>query len=174
MNSRYIIIFIILTTFGLGALTAIALPQVLGNVEQPYNGAIERSSPSDTITADMIHVYKDGVAIKITNEENDDYMIKLDVKDASWATITNTNSMDPVFDAEANTIRIKIPFEQLSVGDIITYQHPTQGKIIHRIVHIDQDELGAYLVLKGDNNPTNDPIKVRPEMVLGKIIAIIY
>ncbi|MBD3209299.1 signal peptidase I [Candidatus Woesearchaeota archaeon] len=97
----------------------------------------------------------------------------MDLQDPTWSTFTDTNSMDPVFDKEANTVRIKVPPESLQVGDIISYRR-NDDIIIHRIVHVDHDEQGLYFILKGDNNPTSDPGKVRPSQVLGKIVAILY
>lgn len=173
MIHRIYIAAIIISAFILGAISATVLPQTLNQMETPYNGPTDVISPSDTIKEEDIHVYKNGVAFEIA-QGDDTYLVKLDVHDPSWASIANTESMDPVIDSEANTIRVQVPFEEIKVGDIITYQHPTEGKIIHRVVHADNDEFGEYLVLKGDNNPTNDPIKVRADMVLGKVVAIIY
>ena len=50
----------------------------------------EKVSPSDWIKNDQIHVYDDRVVV--------------DLKGASWAEFTDTNSMDPVIDKGANSI----------------------------------------------------------------------
>jgi len=87
----------------------------------------------------------------------------------------DSGSMDPIIDKGSNGIRIKeaCPHD-IEVGDIITYRHDTKGLIIHRVVHKDIDEQGSYFVLKGDNNPTNDPGKIRCDQYQGTLVAIIY
>jgi len=63
----------------------------------------------------------------------------------------------------------------LSVGDIAAYSSDfADGTIIHRIVHIGNDEQGKYFVLKGDNNPTSDPGRVRFSQIKSVVVAIIY
>jgi signal peptidase I len=151
-------------------------PTVLApNDESPFftKGPEEQFSPSDTIAEDQIKVYKNGVYINLKDQDNNDWLIMMDLDDPSWSTFADTNSMDPVFDKEANTVRIHVPAEELAVGDIVSYQSD-DSIIIHRIVHKEYDEDGLYFILKGDNNPVSDPGKVRPEQILGKIVAILY
>jgi len=134
----------------------------------------ELLSPSDTIKEDQIRVYKNGVAVHLTNND-DDWLVILDLDDPSWSRFLDTNSMDPVLDKEANAIRIKPSCpDGISVGDIISYEQPPYGIIIHRVVHKDVDEQGPYFVLKGDNNPTSDPGKVRCDQIKGKLVGIFY
>ena len=120
----------------------------------------ERPSPSDWIKEDQIFVYSDRVVIYMDNPE--------------WAKFTDTNSMDPVFDAGSNALEI-VPSspDVLNVGDIIAYDIP-EGTVIHRIVKTGSDESGWYAIVKGDNNPGPDPDKVRWEQVRRVLVAIIY
>ncbi|MBN1275532.1 signal peptidase I [Candidatus Woesearchaeota archaeon] len=162
--------------FLLGAISALILyPALSPALELPTGPQRpeERHSPGDTVTEDQIKVYKNGVYVSLQDQDENDWLINLDLADSSWSTFTDTNSMDPVFDVGANTVRIRVPPETLQIGDIVSYRRG-DDIIIHRITHIDQDEQGLYFVLKGDNNPVSDPGKVRPEQILGKVVAIFY
>ena len=119
-------------------------------------------SPQDRIPEAAIQVFDDRVVIRLD--------------DPQWATFTDTNSMDPVIDAGANAIQL-IPKSEadIQVGDIVSYESRFfDGIIIHRVVYKGADEQGAYFVLKGDNNPTNDPGKVRFEQVRRVVVGIVY
>lgn len=133
---------------------------LISGVVYSYNS--EKSSPSDRIKEDDIRVYKDRIVI--------------DLKDAQWATFTDTNSMDPVFDAEANSLEIKPKSpEDIHAGDIVSYSSSTyNGIIIHRVISVSYDSQGWYAALKGDNNLFSDPEKVRFSQINGIVVAVIY
>lgn len=120
-------------------------------------------SPQDHINESQILVYDDKVV--------------LDVKGVKWASIADTNSMDPFIDVEANVLQLVPESEgDIGLGDIISYT-PTnspQKRIIHRVVYIGDDDLGTYYVLKGDNNPVSDPGKIRFDQIDRVLIAVIY
>lgn len=127
----------------------------MGNDEQP--------SPYDRVTEDKIHVLKDKIVIEID--------------DAVWARFTDTNSMDPVIDIGSNAIEIvpKSDCSDIHIGDIISYDSKySDGTIIHRVIEKGYDSRGLYFILKGDNNPRNDPGKVRCSQVQRIVIAVIY
>jgi len=122
----------------------------------------ERDSPGDWIKEHQIHVSSDRVII--------------DLKDPEWASFTDTNSMDPVIDSHANAIEV-VPGSpsEISVGDIVSYKSDyADGTIIHRVIEIGFDEVGWYAIMKGDNNPREDPGKVRFSQVRRVLVAIIY
>jgi len=124
------------------------------------NGA--KASPSDRINESQIMVYGDKVVIDAQNME--------------WASFTDTHSMEPVIDKNSNALEMipKNPSE-LKLGDIISYQAETDKyPIIHRIIFIGNDSEGWYATVKGDNNPVEDPVKVRFSMVKRVVVAIIY
>lgn len=123
-------------------------------------GNEERPSPQDWISENNIHVYKDKVVIKID--------------DPQWSTFTDTNSMDPVIDFGSNALQVvpKSP-EQIEVGDIVSYKY-AGGVIIHRVVGTGYDERGWFAIMKGDNNPREDPGKVRFNQVQRVVVGIIY
>lgn len=177
MRNKFVVLLLVVSfVLGVAGAQALAFWQAEGpfvELPQAAEGPQELLSPSDTVTEEQIRVYRDGVELSLADQD-EDWRVYLDVKNPSWSTFTNTNSMDPLIDVGTNTIRLKVACDDLEVGDIVSYQHPSQGIIIHRIVHKDQDEEGTYFVLKGDNNPASDPGKVRCDQVLGKVIAIIY
>ena len=126
------------------------------------NQARERNSPGDWIKQSQIHVYNDKVVIDISNPQ--------------WASFVNTNSMDPVFDESANALQI-IPQSaaEIHVGDIISYTNPNaSGIIIHRVIAQGSDEQGNFFLVKGDNNPDQDPGKVRFSQIKKVLVGIIY
>jgi len=122
--------------------------------------APERSSPSDWIKEEQIKVYQDKIILNIQN--------------ANWSKFTNTNSMDPFLDEDANAIEILPENPQdIKVGDIISY-NTVFGILIHRVIEVGEDEAGLYYLVKGDNNIFRDPFKVRYEDLQGVLVAIIY
>ncbi len=144
-------LFSLVSGFGL---TATAQPQT-----SPF-AAIERSSPQDWIRQEQIKVYKDRVVIDLPN--------------VTWATLTNTNSMDPLLDENANVLEIfPSSAEEINVGDVISYRTP-YGLIIHRVVGIGVDEAGDYFIAQGDNNPLADPLKIRFADIHGVVVAVFY
>jgi len=137
----------------------------LSSVERPlslFQDGVEKDSPGDWIKEDQIKVYNDRIII--------------DLKDAEWASFMDTNSMDPVLDETANAIQI-IPksADDIHVGDIISYKSDyADGTIIHRIIKISSDEDGWYCIVKGDNNQSPDPGKIRFKQIKRVLVAIIY
>ncbi|MBD3203134.1 hypothetical protein GF327_02490 [Candidatus Woesearchaeota archaeon] len=122
----------------------------------------ERPSPYDWIKQDQIHVGNKNIVI--------------DLENAEWAEFTDTNSMDPVIDESAHAIEI-VPEKpsDVHIGDIVSYKSSfTDGTIIHRVVRIGFDKKGWYAVFKGDNNPREDPEKVRFSQIRRILVAIIY
>lgn len=133
----------------------LGIPMTTSDVDEVF-------SPSNYIMKDQINVYQDRVLI---NAEN-----------IKWATFADTKSMLPVINKDSYALQIepKCP-EQIEVGDIISYKSDySTGIIIHRVVHKDTDSQGDYFVLKGDNNPTNDPGRIRCGQIDRKVVAIIY
>jgi len=162
LNRKQIIT--VLLAFMLGLIFNDAYSE-LSSLKRPLSllqEGVERASPSDWIKEDQIKVYNDRVII--------------DLKDAEWASFTNTNSMDPVLDEKANAIEI-IPksVDDIHVGDIISYNsNYVDGTIIHRVIKIGSDEKGWYCIVKGDNNQSPDPGKIRFNQIKRILVGIIY
>jgi len=162
LNKKQIIA--VLLAFMLGLIFNDAYSE-LSSVERPlslFQDGIEKNSPSDWIKENQIKVY--------------DNKIIIELKDAEWASFTDTNSMDPILDETANAIEI-IPksTENIHVGDIISYNsNYADGTIIHRIIKISSDEKGWYCIVKGDNNQSPDPGKIRFSQIKRVLVGIIY
>ena len=127
---------------------------------QDLVGGLEVASPADHISEEQIKVYDDKIII--------------DVQGAQWANFANTNSMDPFLDSGSNALQlVPTSVDDIAVGDIVSYKKGND-RIIHRVVFIGEDEKGIYYIVKGDNNPTSDPGKVRFEQIDRVLFAIIY
>lgn len=134
------------------------------NTETPRQITDERDKPSpkNFFNTEQIKVYKDRV---ILEQEN-----------ILWAGFEDTKSMLPVINKDSNALQI-VPNcpEDIQLGDIVSYRsNYADGIIIHRVIHIDEDEQGTYFVLKGDNNEASDPGKIRCNQIDRKVIAVIY
>ncbi len=134
------------------------------NTETPRQSADERDrpSPANFFDTSQIKVYRDRV---ILEQEN-----------ILWAGFEDTKSMLPVINKDSNALQV-VPNcpEDIELGDIVSYRSDyADGVIIHRVIHIDEDEQGPYFVLKGDNNPSSDPGRIRCSQIDRKVIAIIY
>lgn len=130
------------------------------SAEVPLGQATERPSPHNHISEDNIVVYDNKVVIYIQG--------------VSWTGYEDTNSMDPVLDAEANGLEI-VPDspENIYIGDIVAYETP-DGLVVHRVVEKGEDEEGIYFILKGDNNSSPDPEKIRFDQIKYLLVGIIY
>jgi len=122
----------------------------------------DKPSPSNWIKESQISVHEDEVILKIKNPK--------------WAVFTDTKSMDPVIDSTSKAIEI-VPesIKDIHVGDIVAYKSAyMDGVVAHRVIETGQDGNGWYAKLKGDNNPSEDPEKVRFSNIRRVVVAIIY
>ena len=123
------------------------------------NSLTERASPSNWVNENQILIYDDRIVILIAN--------------ATLSRYSDTNSMDPNIDFNANGIEIKPSSpSQIHVGDIISFEQGSE-LIVHRVVRIGADEQGWFCVTKGDNALQDDG-KIRFEQINSITIAIIY
>jgi hypothetical protein len=178
METRNILLFVLIFALGatsasliyeVGKITSEKPLDVIANPVQSISDtfaaategkAPEKISPADHIKENQIKVYDD--------------KIELDIKNAVWSRFADTNSMDPFFDQEANGIEIKPNSEDdIQIGDVISYQNGNDV-IIHRVIKKDADENGTYFTVKGDNNPVQDPIKLRFSQIKGIMVGVIY
>lgn len=86
--------------------------------------------------------------------------------------VGNTGSMLPTMDAGDYLIGIKVPYEELKEGDIVTYNPDWNGKksVVHRLVL--KDKRGW--ILSGDNNPRSESWeRMTPEKYTSKVVKII-
>ncbi len=90
---------------------------------------------------------------------------------SSYCTVLPTGSMRPFFDEKAVLLMENVPFDQLKVGDIVTYRHPSLGiPVVHRLVIKDRDKFWA----KGDANEHMDNVYVTPANYLRRVYGMIY
>lgn len=159
-------VFIVGLVFALGFLSSNIYADINPELqpEQPLTDGRtdQRASPSDWIKENQIMVFNSQVV--------------LDLKNAEWATFTDTHSMEPVLSARANAIEVRPKStDDIQVGDIISYESEyADGIIIHRVIEKNEDEQGVYFILKGDNNPYPDPGKIRFEQIQRVVVAIVY
>lgn len=141
--------------------TSLNTTNPLANLSQ-FFGSVDRPSPYDRIKEEQIHVYHDKVII--------------DIQDPQWAGFSDTNSMDPLIDMGVNAIEI-VPksAQEIHIGDVISYESEyADGTIIHRVIEIGEDNEGTYFILKGDNNQSKDPGRIRFHQVKRILVAVIY
>lgn len=158
--------FLVVAIFMLGWLTNTIYYEANSfDIQRPLSSIFTTKdvfSPGDKIPQDRIHVYDDKIVI--------------DVEKAQWAEFTDTNSMDPVLDIEANSFEIRPKsHEEIDVGDIISYKpRDYKGLIVHRVIKTGFDEDGWYAIAKGDNLSKPDKEKIRFDQINGVLVGIIY
>jgi signal peptidase len=74
-----------------------------------------------------------------------------------------------------NASNIKVGYKNSNPeGDIIVFYKPgatSDQKIVHRAVKNGTDEHGFYIITRGDNVQGDDPWKVRPQHIIGKVVG---
>jgi signal peptidase len=62
----------------------------------------------------------------------------------------------------------------IKVGDIIVYnpEWTNVGPIIHRVININETNGTKLFTIKGDNNPIQDPLLVRPDQITSRAMTI--
>ena len=82
-----------------------------------------------------------------------------------------TESMVPVINSGDFVSGIPVDYEDVKIGDIVTYKNRSKEiTICHRVVELTEEGL----VLKGDNNVGADTEKVREEDVGYRIVTIFH
>lgn len=93
------------------------------------------------------------------------------VKGSNLLTVMPTGSMKPVFDERAILLTEAANFDDLKVGDIVTYKHPRYGMpVVHRIL----EKRGDKFWSKGDNNGRMDEVYITRSNFQGRVFGIIY
>ena len=99
-------------------------------------------------------------------------MVVLPIATGAQTYTVLTSSMAPKYAPGTFMVVKPIPFEQLRVGDIITYQIESgkPGVVSHRVISIGATQAGGrVLTTKGDNNSLADSIPVQEVQVKGKL-----
>jgi hypothetical protein len=122
-----------------------------------YDGDL--ASPSDYLEEKDVVVFEDKLVLW--------------VDDATISSYTDTGSMRPFFDENANGIRVVPENEsEVQVGDIISFRFADM-LVVHRVVEKGFDEEGVYFVVSGDSNLIGDG-KIRFDRIEYKTIGILY
>lgn len=86
-----------------------------------------------------------------------------------------TGSMDPTYPEGSYIVVKSTDTDKLKVGEVISFYSRDEaiaGQVnTHRIKEIKNNNGTKSFVTKGDANPTQDPVKVQPEDIVGKVIA---
>ena len=86
-----------------------------------------------------------------------------------------SGSMEPSIRTGEVILIKKCGYENIREGDILLFR-TGQGYAAHRFVGIDREALMAgqssYLITKGDANSIEDPDRLDPEMIEGKVVKL--
>ena len=160
------IVLVAIAAFLLGILSAIIYTNLpVLDLQKPldlFGSDNEKSSPSDKVKDYNILAFDDKIVMYI--------------KDPYLARFTNTHSMEPLINEKSTGLEIAPKSSsEIKIGDIISYNPKnSDDAIIHRVVKIGQDSEGWYALAKGDNNPSNDPEKIRFGQVKRVLVGILY
>lgn len=80
-----------------------------------------------------------------------------------------SGSMEPAYPVGSITYYRTVPFEEISIGDVITFSISDEGVLAtHRVINIDIS--GQSFTVKGDNNETKDSNTIFYSEVRGKTV----
>lgn len=163
MNINKALIFSMIFLLGFISANLLAFYFVYG-LESPFpvnfsSFSPNNQAPSDFVNENQIQIYDDKIVIN--------------VEGASISKYAATGSMKPVFDENANGIRVVPKSEEdIHLGDIITFEQDG-NLIVHRVIEKSTDSEGVYFITKGDNNNISDG-KVRFKDIRYLTIGIIW
>ena len=116
-----------------------------------------KAAPSSTLDARTAFVTATAIASQI--------------KGAKILMVAPTGSMRPMFDEKAYLVVAPAAFEDLRIGDIITYVHPkVNGTVVHRIM----EKHGDKFWTKGDFNGRMDNVYITRENYSMRVCAVVY
>lgn len=101
---------------------------------------------------------------------------------ASHLNVVVSGSMEPVFHRGDIVAVEKVeflgmnefdPVDDVEVGDIVVYNAKWfNSPVIHRVIEKNNNSNGTYYIIKGDHNPSADPLKVYPNQIVSKVLTI--
>ncbi len=99
------------------------------------------------------------------------YGSNLFVKGSVIKSVAATGSMEPVLSEHSYLLLEPARFEDLKVGDIVTYIHPAVSQpVTHRLI----GKRGDAFIAKGDHNTDSDNVWVTKENYQMRVYGIIY
>lgn len=101
-------------------------------------------------------------------------LVTIDLENIKTGIVAPTGSMRPIL-YEGTIVLEKTPTStsEVFIGDIVVYEYKGD-RIIHRVIRMGWDEEGWFAITRGDNNPSEDPFKIRFSMLRGVVVGIIY
>lgn len=82
-----------------------------------------------------------------------------------------SGSMEPTYEVGSLVYMKETPFEELEVGDVITYGESEDGLVSHRIVNI--SKISGTVITRGDANDVDDP-EITADKIKGRINSKLY
>jgi signal peptidase len=89
------------------------------------------------------------------------------------AVVVAGDSMAPALPRGSLIQPAAIDAEQIHVGDVVTVQADNGVLVTHRVVRVADLPAGRHLELRGDANPTPDPVLVPADAVVGRVGLVI-
>lgn len=92
--------------------------------------------------------------------------------------VRDTNSMDPWIDVGSELFLVPIPqespfrYEELAIGDVISFMPDEGGHYIHQITNIEVDDQGRKYTTQGINVAIPDPYEIRDNHIIDILVAI--
>lgn len=78
-----------------------------------------------------------------------------------------SGSMEPKIGVGSITYVKEVPFEELKVGDVISFHMGSNTVVTHRIEELDSEK--QEITTKGDANEVQDAEKVQADSIIGKV-----
>jgi hypothetical protein len=92
-------------------------------------------------------------------------------RDIIVSRVAATGSMRPFFDENAVLLLEAVPYDELKLGDVITYYHPElKVLVVHRLVEKRGDNFWA----RGDHNGGMDNIYVTRDSYRRRLAGVLY
>jgi hypothetical protein len=98
-------------------------------------------------------------------------LARMNGRDIIIGVVAPSGSMRPYFDENALLLLEAVPFEDLRLGDVVTFAHPQlQIDVAHRLV----EKRGDVFWTKGDHNSAMDNIYVTRQNFHRRLVGVIY
>ena len=90
--------------------------------------------------------------------------------------VFRTGSMEPSFPVGALSLVVQVPADSLQTGDVVSVTRAGSSALVtHRVVSVKPvpgSESGATLLLKGDANPTQDPLPYEVDVARKVLVTV--
>ena len=86
-----------------------------------------------------------------------------------------SGSMEPALKTGEIVLFKQCNYDEIREGDVILFR-TAQGYVTHRLVGVDANALregnSSYLITKGDANPIEDPFRLDPDHIEGRMVRL--